>query len=91
MRLLCELCAEHGLAAVINIHDVQLAQLFVQRVVGLRAGRVVYDGTPENLNADVLTQIYGEEDWTATFGRKRVHGEQDDAVEVDEERMAGLT
>ncbi|OGA08348.1 MAG: phosphonate ABC transporter ATP-binding protein [Betaproteobacteria bacterium RIFCSPLOWO2_02_64_14] len=91
MRLLCELCAERGLAAVINIHDVQLAQLFVQRVVGLRAGRVVYDGAPENLNADVLTQIYGEEDWTATFGRKRVHGERDDAVEVDEERMAGLT
>jgi phosphonate transport system ATP-binding protein len=91
MRLLCELCAERGLAAVINIHDVQLAQLFVQRVVGLRAGRVVYDGAPENLNADVLTQIYGEEDWTATFGRKRGHGERDDAVEVDEERMAGLT
>ena len=34
MRLICELCAERRLAAVINIHDVQLAQLFVQRVVG---------------------------------------------------------
>jgi phosphonate transport system ATP-binding protein len=35
MRLICELCAERGLAAVINIHDVALAQMFVERIVGL--------------------------------------------------------
>jgi phosphonate transport system ATP-binding protein len=92
MRLVCELCAERGLAAVINIHDVQLAQLFVQRIVGLRAGRVVYDGTPDQIDAAVLTRIYGEEDWMASFGRKRGEPEEpEDAVEVDEERMAGLT
>ena len=33
---------------------------------GLRAGAVVYDGPPEGLTQDVLTTIYGEEDWTAT-------------------------
>jgi phosphonate transport system ATP-binding protein len=64
MRLLSELCAERGLAAVINIHDVALAQRFVQRVIGLRAGRVVYDGAPDGLTPEVLTSIYGEEDWT---------------------------
>jgi phosphonate transport system ATP-binding protein len=91
MRLLCELCTERGLAAVINIHDVQLAQLFVQRIVGLRAGRVVFDGAPADLNPEVLTRIYGEEDWTATFGKRDGEtGEDEDSVEVDEERMAGL-
>ena len=89
MRLICELCAERGLAAVINIHDVQLAQLFVQRVVGLRAGKVVFDGPPADLNADVLTRIYGEEDWTAAATRRRgAEGGDDDAL--DEERMAGI-
>jgi hypothetical protein len=29
MRLICELCAERDLAAIINIHDVALAQMFV--------------------------------------------------------------
>jgi phosphonate transport system ATP-binding protein len=91
MRLLCELCAEHGLAAVINIHDVQLAQLFVQRVVGLRAGRVVFDGAPDALNAEVLTSIYGEEDWTASLAKKRKLANDEDEPEIDEERMAGLT
>ncbi len=91
MRLVCELCAEHGLAAVINIHDVQLAQLFVQRIVGLRAGRVVFDGPPGELNADVLTEIYGEEDWTASLGGKQAASSAQAALEVEEERLAGLT
>jgi phosphonate transport system ATP-binding protein len=75
MRLLSELCAERGLAAVINIHDVKLAQRFVQRVIGLKAGRVVYDGAPDGLTPDVLTSIYGEEDWDET---------DHDAAETDE-------
>ena len=67
MRLICELCEERGLAAIINIHDVALAQMFVERVIGLETGKVVFDGKPEELTPDVLTQIYGEEDWEATI------------------------
>ena len=67
MRLICELCKERGLAAIINIHDVALAQMFVQRVIGLRLGAMVYDGPPDGLTPDKLTEIYGEEDWEATI------------------------
>lgn len=67
MRLICELCAERNLSAIINIHDVALAQMFVQRIVGLQEGQVVYDGSPDQMSPDVLTQIYGEEDWEATI------------------------
>jgi phosphonate transport system ATP-binding protein len=67
MRLLVEVCAERGLAAIVNIHDVALAQMFVQRIIGLRQGRIVYDGPPDALTPDVLTSIYGEEDWAATI------------------------
>ena len=67
MRLIHELCSERGLTAIINIHDVLLAQMFAQRIVGLANGEVVYDGKPEGLTPEVLTQIYGEEDWTATI------------------------
>lgn len=66
MRLICELCAERGLAAIINIHDVALAQQFADRIVGLRAGEVVFDGLPSELTSDILTTIYGEEDWDTT-------------------------
>ena len=70
MRLITELCEENQLAAIINIHDVALAQMYAERIVGLRAGSIVYDGPPDDLKPDVLTEIYGEEDWTAVRKRK---------------------
>lgn len=63
MRLLCELCEEQHLSAIVNIHDVALARAYLPRIVGLQAGRVVYDGPADGLSAEVLTRIYGEEDW----------------------------
>ena len=76
MRLINELCAERGLTAIINIHDVLLAQMFSQRIVGLALGKVVYDGNPDGLTPEVLTQIYGEEDWSATI--EKVDDEDED-------------
>ena len=77
MRLIVEVCAERGLAAIVNIHDVALAQQFVQRIVGLRKGQIVFDGPPDALSADVLTDIYGAEDWSATI---RKVDEEEEAV-----------
>lgn len=82
MRLIAEVCAERRLAAIINIHDVSLARMFVQRIVGLRAGEVVYDGPPGNLDAAALTTIYGEEDWTGT-----VHAVGDDEEQDDDDAL----
>jgi phosphonate transport system ATP-binding protein len=65
MRLILELCQERGLAAIVNIHDVVLATEFLPRIVGLRAGVVVYDGPAADIDKTVLTNIYGDEDWTA--------------------------
>ena len=74
MRLINELCEERGLAAIINIHDVLLAQMFSKRIIGLRVGEIVYDGKPDGLKPEVLTEIYGEEDWEATIEK----GDEDD-------------
>jgi phosphonate transport system ATP-binding protein len=101
MRLIKELCAERRLSAIINIHDVMLAQMFAERIVGLRLGEIVYDGPPADLTAEVLTKIYGEEDWSATIrkvGDEAVEAEADDGSVVpldlplpSRDRMAGLT
>ncbi|MFK7859008.1 MAG: phosphonate ABC transporter ATP-binding protein [Granulosicoccus sp.] len=63
MRLLLEICNESGLPAIINIHDVVLARQFTERLIGLQAGKIVFDGPPKDLDDTALTQIYGEEDW----------------------------
>ncbi|MFP4031957.1 MAG: phosphonate ABC transporter ATP-binding protein [Desulfococcaceae bacterium] len=98
MRLIRELCEERNLSAIINIHDVQLARMFAERVVGLRFGEIVYDGAPDRLTADVLTEIYGEEDWETTIGAAKAiddaaaePGPPEDSAPIPEEkRMAGL-
>ena len=67
MRLIVELCQERELAAIVNIHDVALAQMFVSRIVGLKLGTMVFDGSPADLTEEVLTRIYGDEDWSETI------------------------
>ena len=67
MRILVELAHESGTPALVNIHDVGLAQSFADRIIGLRAGEIVFDGSPAAITAEVLTTIYGEEDWSSTI------------------------
>ncbi|MBT6138001.1 MAG: phosphonate ABC transporter ATP-binding protein [Rhodospirillaceae bacterium] len=89
MRLINELCAERGLAAIINIHDVMLAQMFSQRIVGLELGAIVYDGPPDQLTPEVLTRIYGEEDWEATIGKDEDAEDEDETVPVAAQVLTG--
>ncbi len=86
MRLILELCQERGLAAIVNIHDVVLATEFLPRIVGLRAGRVVYDGPAADVNHEVLTRIYGDEDWSAIT--QRVQATAQVADEAKERKLA---
>ena len=67
MRLIVELAHERGTPALVNIHDVALAQASADRVIALKDGLMVFDGTPEALTPEVLNDIYGEEDWSATI------------------------
>jgi phosphonate transport system ATP-binding protein len=103
MRLIKELCIERSLSAIINIHDVMLAQMFAERIVGLQLGDIVYDGPPADLSPEVLTRIYGEEDWSASIrkideGTEGIEGTEDadnvvafEAPHPHRDRMAGLT
>lgn len=68
MRLIGELASERSTPALVNIHDVALARSFSDRIIGFKAGSVVFDGPPAALTDDVLTLIYGEEDWTLAGG-----------------------
>ena len=75
-----------------------LAQMFAERIVGLQLGEIVYDGPPTDLTAEVLTKIYGEEDWSATIRKVDEDEETPDSNVISLEsrqphrdRMAGLT
>ncbi|MCC5868315.1 MAG: phosphonate ABC transporter ATP-binding protein [Gammaproteobacteria bacterium] len=80
MRLIHELCTEHKLPAIINLHDVPLAMRFCPRIIGLRGGRIVFDGPVKQLDTTVLTQIYGDEDWASMAGEQADDDAQDDVA-----------
>jgi phosphonate transport system ATP-binding protein len=63
MTLVQELSRAHGFPVIINIHNVELARRFADRIVGMTGGRVVYDGNPQDLTDSRLKEIYGGEDW----------------------------
>lgn len=59
LTLLRAICRESGITAIVSLHQVGLARRFADRVVGLRAGRVVFDGPPDTLDESALFRIYG--------------------------------
>jgi len=63
MELMRNVGIEHGLPVIVNMHDVELARRFADRVIGMSGGRVVYDGAGAGLTDDVLKAIYGGESW----------------------------
>lgn len=89
MRIIVELAHERGTPALVNIHDVGLAQSFSDRIIGLRQGEIVFDEATTSLNADVLTEIYGEDDWSTTI-RKAEDDEGEDRPEDKSKKDNGL-
>ncbi|MBK8323030.1 MAG: phosphonate ABC transporter ATP-binding protein [Betaproteobacteria bacterium] len=65
MGIMRDLGREHGIPVIVNMHDVELAKRFADRIVGMSGGRIVYDGPPDGLTDDVLKTIYGGESWLA--------------------------
>ena len=52
---------EMNISVLINIHHVELALEYCDRVIGIQGGAVVYDGDAANVTKEVLKQIYGDE------------------------------
>ena len=50
---------EMNISILINIHHVDLALEYADRVIGIRAGEIVFDGPAAKITKDLLDQIYG--------------------------------
>ncbi|WP_086315464.1 phosphonate ABC transporter, ATP-binding protein [Enterococcus sp. 7F3_DIV0205] len=68
MKDLKKINQELNHTVVINLHSVDLAREFSSRIIGLRDGEVVFDGTAEEATDEVLTSIYGADILKQTEG-----------------------
>lgn len=58
MMLLRDLASELKLPVIINIHNVNEAKEFSDRIVGMRYGRIIFDDLPAALTNDAMNEIY---------------------------------
>jgi phosphonate transport system ATP-binding protein len=57
-QLIMRIHQRHQLLTIINVHDVTLAQKYATRIIGLKEGKVVYDGSAAALTDEKLDYIY---------------------------------
>ena len=50
-----------GMTVMCNLHSVEMARAYCDRLVGMSAGRVVFDGSPQALTETVIRDLYGFE------------------------------
>jgi phosphonate transport system ATP-binding protein len=59
MDTLKRINVEDGRMVVANLHTLDTARRYCDRVIGMRDGRIVFDGTPDQLSTGVARDIYG--------------------------------
>ncbi len=68
---------ELKITTIINLHFIDLAREYATRIIGLRAGEIVFDGTPEEATDEAFSHIYGR-----SIHRDEVLGAQSPDEEV---------
>lgn len=61
MDKLAQINREDGLTVLCNLHHIDLARQYCKRIIGIHAGRVVFDGPVEALDAAAISRIYGQD------------------------------
>jgi len=61
MELLRQLQREQGMTLVISLHDVNLARQYCDRIIALKDGKLVFDGSPNDLSNRKLNELYGSQ------------------------------
>jgi len=61
LRYLEQLNQEDGITVICSLHFLDLVRRYGTRVVGLRDGRVVFQGLPEEITDERFREIYGQE------------------------------
>ena len=60
MELIRDVCKEREIACLVNLHQVEAAAKYTDRIIGMSGGEVVYDGPTANLSEQMVERVYGK-------------------------------
>jgi phosphonate transport system ATP-binding protein len=59
LTLLLDVCRNDGLTVIVSLHQVEFARRFADRIIGLKGGAIVFDGTAGQLTPELAKSLYG--------------------------------
>lgn len=59
MDLLKDMTARRGIACMVNLHQLDAAMHYSDRIIGLSKGQIIFNGAPKNLSSELIERIYG--------------------------------
>lgn len=59
MEHLRKICSEKGITVIVNLHQVDAAKNYSDRIIGLNSGEIVFNGHPTEINKEVIQNVYG--------------------------------
>ncbi|MFH2058205.1 MAG: phosphonate ABC transporter ATP-binding protein [Pseudomonadota bacterium] len=59
LKILKHICETKNIPVIVNLHQVDLAQQYAQRIIGIQAGELVFDGIASDFSLDIARTIYG--------------------------------
>ncbi len=59
MDMLYDMIKRRNIACIVNLHQVDVAKKYSTRIIGLSKGKIVFDGTPDELDDATIEKIYG--------------------------------
>ena len=61
MDIIVDQAKQRGIACLINLHQVDVAKEYSTRIIGMKDGKLVFDGSPDLLTDDKIDEVYGAE------------------------------
>ncbi|MBN9309262.1 phosphonate ABC transporter ATP-binding protein [Devosia sp.] len=70
MDSLAAINEEQGITVITNLHTLDTARAYCERIIGMAAGKVVFDGTPDELTTEVARELYGADGLEKAFSEE---------------------
>ena len=60
MELIRDVCRDRNIACIVNLHQVDAAVKYADRIIGMGKGDIVYDGPTAGLTEKLIERVYGK-------------------------------
>ncbi|MFH2093339.1 MAG: phosphonate ABC transporter ATP-binding protein [Pseudomonadota bacterium] len=67
LKILKHICDTKNIPVIVNLHQVDLARQYAERIIGIQQGELVFDGKVQDFTLDIAKSIYGTQYESAVF------------------------